>query len=271
MSHFKFDALDLQIKLRSIQEGLSEEEIRIIYSEYFSKYTIEELKEIISGNFSEGDSQIIMFLKEKNLLPQLEELIAEDPDAFEKEIIKFKEKIEIAKKISEIKNVNFKVGKNVERIIKKILTDIGILVKVIHTGGDLAIWPMENEGWDIGLYKIPPYIMEVKFTSSNRARFSKDQANRAKIEEDNYILTVVENGDNLRDRLNFDFNDNFPEDLIISIIENSNIIEKISTKLGNPPNPDEIEADIKGYWVKKKLWSNRLDLSKWINKTFSND
>lgn len=271
LSHFKFDALDLQIKLRSIQEGLSEEEIRKIYSEYFSKYTIEELKEIISGNFSEGDSQIMMILKEKNLLPQLEELIAEDPDAFEKEIIKFKEKIEIAKKISEIKNVNFKVGKNVERIIKKILTDIGILVKVIHTGGDLAIWPMENEGWDIGLYKIPPYIMEVKFTSSNRARFSKDQANRAKIEEDNYVLTVVENGDNLRDRLNFDFNDKFPEDLIISIIENSNIIEKISTKLGNPPNPDEIEADIKGYWVKKKLWSNRLDLSKWINKTFSND
>ena len=113
--------------------------------------------------------------------------------------------------------------------------------------------------------------MEVKFTSSNRARLSKEQANRAQIEEENYVLTVVENGDNLRDRLNFDFKDNFPEDLIQSIIENSNIIEKISTKLGNPPNPDEIEADIKGYWVKKKLWSDKFDLSYWIGETFSND
>lgn len=54
----------------------------------------------------------------------------------------------------------------------------------------------------------------------------------------------------------------------IKIIKNSYIVEDIYQKLGSFPNLDEIEPDIHGYWVKRKLWGNKPDVLKWINYKF---
>jgi len=52
------------------------------------------------------------------------------------------------------------------------------------------------------------------------------------------------------------------------VIENSHIIEEIYSKLGEIPNPDEIEPDIHGYWIKRKLWDDKTDILEWLRERF---
>lgn len=48
-----------------------------------------------------------------------------------------------------------------------------------------------------------------------------------------------------------------------SILIRSRIVEKVHEKPGDLPEPDEVEANISGYWVKKKVWAGKSDLKKW--------
>jgi len=233
LSHFGFDELDLKIKLQSIKEGKPEEVIRKEVS------TLVEITSEILG------------------------LIREDPNGFKEAIYKFREKQEK----EHIRTENKKIGENLERVIKKIIEDQGLRANPVHKGGDLEIWPVAQDGWDGGQIEINPYLLEVKFTSGNRIYLSKTQSDVARIWRENYIILVVENVSNLRDRLK-EIDEEISEEIIQLVVENSYIIEQVHTKFVRIPNPDEVEPDVQGYWIKRRLWSGGNNILRWLKETF---
>jgi hypothetical protein len=242
LPHLGFDELDLNIKLHSIKTGKTEEILR---------------KDV---------SNLVVLTEVADILPDIKELVAQDPSGFKEAIQDFKEKLEKGP----IKDENRKIGENVEIIIEKILREMGIRVKPIYRGGDLELWPeINNIGWDSGLIEIKPYIIEIKFTSSTRAHLSKVQSEMAGDTRENYMVLVIENGGNLRDQLNMDIEENYiPSDLKDALINDSHIIENVYLKLGSVPDPEEIEPDIKGYWIKRKLWNDKVDFVNWAQEKF---
>jgi len=243
LMHFGFDELDLKIKLQSIEKGEPEEQVR---------------------------KEVSALVDIANLVPGLPDIVKRDTSAF-------KEAIENLKKSFKQRIVarqNLKIGKNVETIIARILSDqeAAADVKPVHKGigGDYEFWPEIDEGWDSGLIEIKPYIIEVKFTSGTRVHLSKAQGEMSKEKERHYIILVVENAFGLREQLLLldTSGNNVPEELKAAITENSHIVESIHKKLGSFPNPDEIEPDIHGYWVKSKLWDDKPDVISWINMRF---
>ena len=108
----------------------------------------------------------------------------------------------------------------------------------------------------------------MKFTSGNRIHLSRAQSETARDMEENYAILVVENIDDLRERLKEMDEDSISDELLSIVEENSRVIERIYTKLGDLPDPEEIEPDIHGYWVKKKLWGDKKDVIQWIEQKF---
>lgn len=238
LPHFGFDELELKIKLRSIETGKLEEVIR---------------------------REVTGFVDIADIVPDLSEIVKHHPKEFREAIEKLKEELERAP----IKDENKRIGENLEKIIEKIFKDKYFIVKPIYRGGDLEIWPEAEEGWDSGLIEINPYLMEVKFTSGSRVHLSKTQSEMARSKKEDYIVLVVENTGNLRESLlEIDVN-SISDDIISNVIANSHVIEGIHSKLGDIPNPEEVEPDINGYWVKKKLWmSDKNDITTWISQKF---
>lgn len=269
LSHFDFDNLDLQIRIRSIKEGKTILEIRNYFSELLSKYSLDDLQGVLDLEGGEYTPEIVKLLEEYNLRNPIEDLIKNDPANFKKYVEDFKENFEKAQREREIRSANSLIGKNVEKIIRKIISDEGIDVEPTYIGGDLLIWPEEKEGWDSGLIRIEPYIMEIKFTSSTRAHLSKKQAEMALEIEEKYLVTVVENAYDLRERLNTEIDeDDIPSDLYDDIIDSSHVIDYIYEKFESVPNPEEVEPDIKGYWVKKLLYSSKENVFQWIKENY---
>ena len=67
----------------------------------------------------------------------------------------------------------------------------------------------------------------------------------------------------------YDFSSqSIPEEIIEDVINQSSVIQNIALKLGKSPNPTEVEWDIKGFWVKKKLWKSAKNILRWIENTF---
>ena len=166
---------------------------------------------------------------------------------------------------------NYLVGKNVERIIKAIFDENGIDAEPTHKGADLIIsWPEDNEGCDVGPIEIERYLMEIKFTSSSRAHLSFEQGRLAGVKGDKYLVTVVENGSQLREELlKYNFKEkSIPEEIIKRVIHNSSVIQNIKPKLGISPDPSVVEWDLKGYWIKKKLWTGKKNISNWITEVY---
>ena len=97
---------------------------------------------------------------------------------------------------------------------------------------------------------------------------SKAQSNTAREKRENYIVLVVENRSNLGDKLKSIDESSITEEIVPNVIENSHIIEEIYSKLGEIPNPDEIEPDIHGYWIKRKLWDDKTDILEWLRERF---
>lgn len=236
LMHFDFDELDLKIKLQSIETGKEEELVR---------RNVSKLVDIA------------------RIVPDLPDIASRNIDAFRDVIEKFRERLEK----EPIKDENRKIGTNVEKIIKEIISDKGFKVRPVYKGGDLEMWPEEKEGWDSGLIEIAPYFLEIKFTSGERVHLSKAQAEMARNKRKYYIVLVVKNTDGLREKLKLDMNENtFPDDLILGVTKNSYVIEGTYTKLGIMPNPEEVEPDINGYWIKKRLWDKKNSILKWIKQ-----
>lgn len=238
LPHFGFDELDLKITLYS-SEKKSEPDIR------------KDLSKLVG---------LTDVLKE---MPDLPDIAIRNPAAFKEAVVKLRERLDS----EPIKEENKRIGENVEKIVAKILQDKGFTVRPIYKGGDLEIWP-DGEGFDAGLIELESYILEVKFTSGSRVHLSKAQSEMAQDKEANYLILVVENVGNLRERLKEIDKDSISEDIITDVVKNSNVVEEIYTKLGAFPNPDEIEPDIHGYWVKKRLWNDKNNVIKWIEQEF---
>ncbi len=239
LPHFGFDELDLKITLHSIEKDKPEQNIR------------EELSKLV------GLTDVLEYV------PNLPDIAARNPDAFKEAMEKLRESLES----EATKDENKRIGENVEKIIAKILRDKGFTVKPIYRGGDLEIWP-EEEGWDGGLIEIESYLLEVKFTSGGRVHLSKPQSEMARSKEGNYLILIVENVGNLRKRLKEMDENSISDDIITDVEKNSKVVEDIYTKLGAFPSPDEIEPDIHGYWVKRKLWKDKNDVIKWLKQEF---
>jgi hypothetical protein len=232
-----FDELDLKIKLESIEKGKPEEAVR---------------------------KDVSMLVDIAKIVPDLSEIANRDICAFQDAIAKLKQALEQ----KPVKEENQKIGKNVEKIIAKVMTDEGFEVKPVYKGGDLEIWPVEDEGWDCGLIEIEHYLMEIKFTSGARAHLSRPQSEMARIQKATYTVLVVDDV-TLREQLKLDIDESaIPADLVSDVIKGSHVIRRIGSKLGRVPNPEEIEPDIHGYWVKRKLWADKDNILEWIKKKF---
>lgn len=170
----------------------------------------------------------------------------------------------------QLKKINRQIGENVELIIKKILRNNGCNVQPIYFGGDLEIWPHEDAGWDSGHITISSKItVEIKFTSGSEVHLTKFQSKTARLQKSGYIVLVV-NGDwGLRELLNVDINeDSISAELIATIKDYSHVVKNLYEKLGELPNPKEIEPDLHGYWLKNALWENQENIVTWLENEF---
>lgn len=241
LPHLNFDKLDLRIKLHSLKIGKLEANVRDDAS---------GLVELV-GVVDAAD------VKE----------IAQNPVVFQQVVAEMKKTVHD----QQLKEENKVVGKNVQMIMRKIVNDagLGLKAKPIYVGGDMEIWPDNSEGSDDGEIEMLPYTVEVKSTSGIRVHLSRAQSEAAHLKRDNYIVLVVEDTGNLRERLKTVIEeDKIPEDLIALLVERSRVLEEIYSKLGNFPDTDEVEADIHGYWIKRKLWEDKVDLREWIKQKF---
>ena len=179
-------------------------------------------------------------------------------------------KVEKKDEDSQVIQDNAYVGRIIERVIKKIFKKKGFNVKTVHIGRDIVIWPENVEGWDMGEIEIIKenlkYEIEIKFTSIEQVRISKAQSERAtKISEKYYIL-IIENHKNLRERLlKYNKKKSIPKDLQNEIIHYSFMVDKIFEELGQlPRDPEKVIIDLKGYWIKNKLYENKANIDEWV-------
>lgn len=242
LTYLGFDDLDLTIKLRASETRKSEAEVRLETSKLVT----------LIGRLDSAE---------------LGELIEKDPDLIQEVIQKTKEKLEQVT----VKEDNRIIGENVERIIEAILTENGLDVRPRHVGGDLEIWPDNREGWDSGWVEIPPYIVEIKFTSGSRAHLSRAQSETAADKRDKYIVMVVKDATDLRERLKTELDpSNIPPNLIEDVKQHSHIIESLHTRLGEFPDRNEVEPDLHGYWVKRQLWRSMDNIDVWVERVWIN-
>jgi hypothetical protein len=59
------------------------------------------------------------------------------------------------------------------------------------------------------------------------------------------------------------------EDIVLETLLQSHVIEKIGSLLDAFPNSEEVEADLNGYWVKRKAWEDKESVQGWIHRVFS--
>lgn len=179
---------------------------------------------------------------------------------------------------------NVTIGKTVERIIFDMLQNKRLNVSTRHEGADIEIWPIE-EGLDGGRIIVEPYLIEIKFTTSDRVRLSKKQADLARQQREeqkkqqegqkkNYILLVVKGDTNLKEELlRYDeiSDKQKKKELKNKIINHSYVVENISERLDSLEksfDESEVKPDIHGYWIKETLWTNERakKLEKWIEE-----
>lgn len=237
--HFGFDELDLRIKLESLARGKSEDVLR---------REVSGLVPLVS------------------IIPDLSHVANMNIDMLRETIKKLKARLDN----EVIKDENRVVGKAVERIIGRLLKYLGLGTRprVMYVGGDIEIWPDSNEGFDAGQVTFSPYIAEIKFTTGHRVHLSRSQSEMSRIQKDRYLVVVVQDPGGLRDILKAEISKDQIDTVESFINENSYVVQNIGSKLGNIPNPDEVEPDINGYWIKEKLWTKQCDLYSWVERKF---
>lgn len=236
--HFGFDELDLKVKLQSATSGKPEDVVR-------------------------KEASVLVDIGGQ--LPYLVDMARHHMDALKSSIEKLKETLDR----EPLRNESKIIGENVERILRRFAREQGLRVIPIHRGGDFEFWQEGDEGWSGGVIEVGPYLAEVKFTSGTRAHLSTAQSIMAREKKDHYVVLVVENADGLRDCLKETMvEEEVPEDTMNNVLSHSHVIQGIDSKLGSIPDPDEVEPDINGYWVKKRLWGVMSGLPDWLRQTF---
>lgn len=267
LSYLGYDKFDLSVKKRSREINIPAEEIRNEYSQYVLQYTPKELSNIISKY--EGSKKLFDLIEEKQLEKRIENLISKS-DKFENEFENFLEKVEKKDEESQVIQDNAYVGRIIEHVIKKIFKNKGFNVKTVHIGRDIVIWPENVEGWDMGKIEIIKenlnFEIEIKFTSIEQVRISKAQSERATEIKERYFILIIENHNNVRERLlKYNTKKSIPQDLQNEIIQYSLMVDKIFEELGQlPPDPEKVIIDLKGYWIKNKLYENKDNIDEWV-------
>ena len=238
LTYFHFDELDLKVKLQSIMKKLPEKEIR---------------KEVSS------------LIDIGNALPNLVDVFRRGAEALKQAIDRVKATLDL----QPTRDENKIIGENVEQIIEKFLEDGKYGFEPRTVGSDVEVWP-NDEGWDAGAVALLHYWIEIKFTSTERVRVSDAQGKLAREKKQHFAVLVVENANELRSRLNRKLDKTeITLELSKEIIDNSHIVEDFYAKIGTLPDSEEVEADINGYWIRKKLWGDKEKLSTWIKRVFS--
>lgn len=241
---FGFDELDLKVKLKSMESGVSERQVR-------------------------NKTSKLVNLTDK-IDEDMLEIVAEDPDAFQKVCDEYLRRKEFERDEclqEENTRDNKRAGEHLEYIIQQLLENSGLSTIPTYIGSDLEIWPDQQEGWDLGIVELRPYYIEIKLTSTNRVHLSTSQGKMAFEKGEYYSVLVVSDGAAIRERLLQDIEDpSHNKDLISTIVQNSFVIEGIFEKLGTPPDPYEVEPDLNGYWLKRGLWKSRGNIQDWIDR-----
>lgn len=250
LPYLGFDDLDLKMKLQSIQTGTPEEDVK---------------------------KKVCQLVDIANAVPDLVDIAKRNIPALREQLQKLKQRLDH----EPIKDENRTVGRNVERIVKMLiegttLADKRFHVEAIYRGGDLEMWPVATDGHDCGALELSDqsgrrYTIEVKFTTGTRVHMSKAQSEVAcgdRGRECYMVLVVHDSGELRRKLILISQEEAVPDDLVDGVREHSHVITAIHTKLGSLPNPDEIEPDINGYWIKRRVWEDRHDVSQWLETEF---
>ena len=240
--HLGYDRLDLAIKLRSISSLENETLIRDRASRLFNVFKDDDVGRLIK--------------------------IAEERPDVVREMIDH-----LTKKISDddLREMNKNIGKNIEKILRKVIEESGVEVEPIYKGGDLEVWPRENEGFDAGTIEAGQVTIEIKFTVGARVHLSKLQSQKSIQNVDSYVVLVIHDQTNsLRNKLTEPLDiSSISEDIVLETLPQSHVIEKIGSLLDSFPNSEEVEADLNGYWVKRKAWEDKESVQGWIHRVFS--
>lgn len=240
--HLGYDKLDLAIKLKSLSSLENEKTIRDRTSKIFNVFKEDDVFKLVS--------------------------IEEDrPGAISEMIDQIRKKINDDQR----RETNKIIGKNIEKIIRKILEENEFKVKPIYKGGDLEAWPKENEGFDAGSIEAGKITIEVKFTVGLRVHLSKLQSQKSTQNINSYVVLVIHDQNNsLRNRLIEPLDvSSIPRDILLDALQQSHIIERIGGLLTHFQDSEEVEADLNGYWIKKKAWEQKASIQEWSRKTYS--
>jgi hypothetical protein len=234
LPHFAYDKLDLVVKIHSLTTGQPEQVLR------------DNLSSLVALSSSLG----ISVLKE----------LSQDPGAFNELVGDIKRRIADQK----LKDENTTIGLAIQKIMTKMLAEKGIPVKPIEVGGDLELWPNPGEGSDHGEVRLGTVTMEVKSTGGSRVHLSKAQSEKAAEQKATYVVLVVgDTGDLRKQILALKPDDEVSAELMTALLSRSHVVENLHSKLGDIPHTEEIEADIKGYWIKDRLWMLGPGLEQW--------
>lgn len=240
--HLGYDRLDLAIKLRSLSSVESETSIRDRASRLFNVFKDDDVGRLIK--IAEATPEVV-----SELIDQLTKKISDD----------------------NIREMNKIIGKNIEKILKKVIEESGVEVEPIFKGGDLVVWPRENEGFDVGTIEAGRVTIEIKFTVGARVHLSKLQSLKSIQNVDSYVVLVVHDQTNtLRNKLTEPLDiSSISEDTVVETLRQCHVVEKIGNLLDGFPNSEEVEADLNGYWVKRKAWEDKESVHVWIHRIFS--
>lgn len=240
LSHLGFDTLDINVRLHSIKTGEDEKSLK------------ERVSDIVG---------VVDLVDPK----KVKELLTKNPQAIRDAFFSAeqKEKDNVAREENKI------IGVNIQRIMGRIIHDHGLAVVSIYEGGDLEVWPDQTAGCDFGEVTIGRVVVEVKSTTGTRVHLSRRQSELSGEMKENHVVLVVDDTGNLRELLKEPVDpDNVSEEMIEDLVQRSHVIENLYTKFGSLPDPEELEADISGYWIKARLWAAVDNVDTWVQKRF---
>ena len=234
LPHFAYDKLDLVVKIHSLTTGQSEQVVR----------------DNLSSLVTLSSSLDISALKE----------LSQDPNAFNELVGDIRQRIADQK----LKDENTTIGLAIQKIMTRMLAEKGIPIKPVEVGADLELWPNPGEGSDHGEVTLGTVTMEVKSTGGSRVHLSKAQSEKAAEKRAAYVVLVIgDTGDLRKQILTLKPDDEVSAELMTALLSRSHVVENLYSKLGDIPHTEEIEADVKGYWIKEKLWMFGAGLEQW--------
>jgi hypothetical protein len=163
-----------------------------------------------------------------------------------------------------------KLGLAIQDAIKRALEGKNCTLTLIDRGYDFEVVAQSDDILTEATSRIElgPYLLEVKATTTGKARMTPTQAGTAQVEPDRFILCVVDLRGIAPDRLDGDWSaaDVMPLALIVKDIGNE--ISKTCEHVDRARESDVaiVNAEALRYEVPVHVWSRGVSITEWIDQ-----